>query len=275
MFDNELFLQHCPWVHDMENGTEMVIAWVTQGKRQMESGIIDVSGKMNAIEHTIESVVDKIDDRLEEQLKPLHTILTSKVSTTKGKTGEILYENWISNEVSNCWDTECTKAQPHCGDFIHTHYDTKQKVIVDVKNYSKNVPTSEVDKLWHDMEMQCIPLGLIVSMNSRFAGRRDSMDIEFRSVHGKPATLIFLSNVFHRKELIYVALEILRLHNPKTHVDVKDVLTELQDILVILNECETSMSKMENDILNSLSVFKKTVHSHYLSVRKQLERAFS
>lgn len=263
MFDVDVFLEHCPWITEMENGTELMIAWATQGRQHLLSGITDM-----------DDVVDDIDRKMEARLKPLHEILTSKVSSTKGKAGELLYENWIGSEITKCWDTECTKTQPHCGDFIHTHYDTKQKVIVDVKNYSKNVPKSEVEKLWNDMEVQCIPLGLIVSMSTRFAGHRDGMDIEFRTIHGNPATMILVSNALHRKELLFIALEILRLHNPKTTFDIEDVLRPLRGILDIVAECETNMAKMEKDVVGCITNFRQTTHAHYLSIQSILERTF-
>lgn len=272
MFDVELFLKRCSWIEEMENGTELMIAWATQGRRQMESGIVDIHGKFGELEDAVENAVDDIDRRIEERLKPLHDVLTSKVATTKGKTGELLYENWISSEISNCWDTECTKNKAHHGDFVHTHYDSKQRVIVDVKNYSKNVPGSEVEKLWSDMETQCIHLGLIISMNSRFANRRDCMDIEFRSLHGKPSTMILIPHTVHRKELVYVALEILRLHNPKTQFDLSDILTQLQDVVGILDECEANIAKMERDVLNSITFFRQTTHKQYATIRRILER---
>ena len=270
MFDVEVFLSKCPWIHEIENGTELMIAWATHGRRQMESGIIDIDGKIGEIEHAMETVVEDIDQRLEERLKPLHDVLTSKVSSTKGKTGELLYENWISSEISKSWDTECTKSIPHHGDFVHTHYDSKQRVLVDVKNYSKNVPGCEVEKLWSDMEKQSIYLGLIVSINSRFASRRNCMDIEFRSIHGKASTVILIPNAIHAKELVYVGLEILRLHNPKSEFDVSDIVRPLQDVLDIVAECETNLCKMEKDLTSSIGVFRQSIQTHYTDIQRRI-----
>ena len=270
MFDVDVFLSKCPWIHEIENGTELMVAWATHGRRQMESGIVDIDGKIGEIEDAIETVVDDIDRRLEERLKPLQDVLTSKVATTKGKTGELLYENWIGSEISKSWDTVCTKSVPHHGDFVHTHYDSKQRVVVDVKNYAKNVPSCEVEKLWSDMETQSIHLGLLVSMNSRFACRRSSMDIEFRTIHGKHSTMILIPNALHAKELVYVGLEILRLHNPKSQFDVDEIVRPLQEILAVVGECETNLCKMEKDLTSSIGVFRQSMQMHYNDIQHRI-----
>lgn len=274
MFDSTEFLRNCPWIEELENGTELMIAWATQGRQQLTSGIIDIGDKFSGFDDKLESVVHDIDRKFEERLRPLHDVLTSKVAVSKGKTGEILYDNWISAEIGNCWSTETTKSQPHSGDFIHTHYDTKQRVIVDVKNYTKTVPTSEIEKLWRDMETQCICLGLLVSMSSGFAKHRKGIDIEFRTIHGKPATMILISEAFSHREYVFVTLEILRIHNPITQFDMGDILRPLQDILGILSECETNTTKLENDITQVLTTYRSTTHIHYTTIQRILRGLF-
>ena len=274
MFDSTEFLRSCPWIEELENGTEMMIAWATQGRQQLMSGIVDIGDKFDGFDDKLESVVYDIDRKFEERLRPLHDVLTTKVAVSKGKSGEIVYDNWISSEIANCWNTETTKTQPHSGDFIHTHYDTKQRVIVDVKNYTKNVPTSEIDKLWRDMETQCISLGLIVSMTSGIAKHRKGIDIEFRTIQGKPATMILISEAFTHKEYVFVALEILRIHNPTTQFDMVDILRPLQDILGIVSECETNTTKLENDITRVITTYRSTTHIQYTAIQRILRGLF-
>jgi hypothetical protein len=274
MFDADEFVKRCPWIEELDNGTELMIAWATQGRQQLNSGIVDVSGKFDEITEAIEGITDDIDSKFAERFKPIEALLTTKNSSSKGKVGEVLYDNWISNDISKQWSTEVTKSQPHSGDFIHTHHDTKQQVIVDVKHYTKNVPTTEIDKLWSDMETTGIPLGLMVSLTSRFVKRRPGVDIEFRTIHGKPATMMFVSDALNHKEFIFPALEILRLHNPKTQFDIRDVLRPLHDIMGIISECEKNTEKLESDITRILTAHRSTTHIHYMTIQRILRGMF-
>jgi hypothetical protein len=270
MFDATRFIAQCPWIEEIDNATELMIAWATQGRQQLNSGIVDVGDKFDSVTEAIESIVGDIDTKIVERLRPIQDVLTTRVSSSKGKTGEILYENWIRDDISKSWSTEVTKSQSHSGDFIHTHHDTKQQVIVDVKNYSKNVPAVEIAKLWSDMETQNIPLGLMVSLVNGFVNRRHGVDIEFRTIHGKPATMILVSDALKHKEFIFIALEVLRLHNPKTHFDIQDVLRPLRGILNLISECETMTTKLETDIGRVITSHRGAVHTHYKTIERML-----
>ena len=124
------------------------------------------------------------------------------------------------------------------------------------------------------METQCISLGLLVSMSSGFAKHRKGIDIEFRTIHGKPATMILISEAFSHKEYVFVALEILRIHNPTTQFDMGDILRPLQDILGILSECETNSTKLENDITRVITTYRSTTHIHYTAIQRILRGMF-
>jgi hypothetical protein len=274
MFDIDLFLSRCCWINELENGTELMIAWATQGRSQItqtqnELDIDQIANSIDCLQTRIQSItnegVEKLDRRVEERLKPLCEALTSKVSTTRGKTGENLYENWVSPSIGGSWNTECTKSIPHSGDYIHTHYDSKKRVIVDVKNYSKNVPSSEKEKLWHDMETQQISLGILVSLNSRIVGHREIMDIEFRTLNGTNSCMIMLSNAMEHKELIAVGLEMLRLYTTDSKCSTFETLRE---VLESIKALEDSANKMEKDINSTLLEYRKQIQTHFTIMKR-------
>jgi hypothetical protein len=280
MFDIDVFLSRCGWINELENGTELMIAWAIHGRSQMTQtqNELDVDGLMNAIDclqTRIQSItnesVEKLDKRVEERLRPLCEAITSKVSTTRGKTGENLYENWVSSSISGAWNTESTKHIAHSGDYIHTHYDSKKRVIVDVKNYGKNVPSSEKEKLWHDMETQQIPLGMLVSLNSRIVGHRDTMDIEFRTMNGVNSCMILVSNAMEHKELISVSLEMLRLYTTDSKCSTFETLREVLDSIKKLEE---SSNKLEKEITSTLLEYRKQIQTQFIIMKRILEHHF-
>ena len=66
---------------------------------------------------------------------------------------------------SGSWDEVIvTNKKDHSGDFI-VKYKNK-KYIIDVKNYSDNVPGKEVRKLAKDIESNSCDGGAIISLNS-------------------------------------------------------------------------------------------------------------
>lgn len=273
MFDIDVFMSKCGWIEELENGTELMIAWATQGRTQLvqTQAQIDVSSLASAvdgIQYRLQTItnegVEKIDRRIEERLKPVCEVLTSKVSSSRGKTGEALYENWVKECIAVSWDTERTSHISHSGDYIHTHYDTKKRVIADVKNYSKTVGSSEVEKLWHDMGAQQIPLGMLVSMTTRIAGHRDIMDIEFRTVNGVNSCMIFLSNAVDYKNLILVGLEMLR-----AYTSTKCTTFEtLREILELIKTLEDTAKKLEKDMTGTITTYRKQIQCQYATIKR-------
>lgn len=252
MFDASLFLERCPWISDLANGTELLIAWATEGRTRMEmtQQVFAFEDKADDILEHVDMVVDSLDAKLEERLRPIQDALTTKVSTKKGKVGEAMYDTWAS-EFERVWNTECTKSIPHSGDYIHRHHDTGKKVIADVKNYGSSVPTKEIDKLWDDMKAQTIPLGLLVSTSSKITGRRPGLDIEFRVVDGVPSTVVFVSNAIQQKDLVFVGLEILRIHSPSKTFEINPILEPVRELVQMVKESESTLAKYQQQVSGS------------------------
>lgn len=277
MFDVNVFLSHCPWIEEIDNGTELAIAWVTQGRTilnqtppQLDVEII--TDELRELRTTLSADVrgsqSAVERRMEEQLRPLHEALTTKQSTARGKLGEALYEHWITSCIQGSWETVCTKTIPHSGDYIHTHYDSKKRVMTDVKQYASTVGRKEIDKLWNDMLQQEIPLGLIVSMSSKIAGRRE-LDIEYQTHGNKRYCMMSVSNAMDRKELIGLALELLRNQDTDTSAREKD-LRPLQEMLETITTLEGIMTEFEKRHLQSVSELRTKVRNQYDGMKRIL-----
>ena len=273
MFDVSAFLERCPWITDLENGTDLMVAWAIEGRAriQMTQRGFAFEEKADEILESVEMVAESVDCKLEERLRPIQDALTTKVSTKKGKAGEALYDTWL-HEVERMWDTECTKSVPHSGDYIHRHHDTGKRVIVDVKNYGTNVPTKEIDKLWEDMKAQTIPLGMMVSMTSRITGKRPGLDIEFRMMNGVPHTMIFVPNAIQQKELVFVGLEILRIHSPSKTFDVNPMIEPVRELIEMVKESESALTKFEKDVTGMVRHYQHQASESYKRMERILKR---
>lgn len=268
MFDPEVFRAKCPWIDEMENGTELMIAWATEGRAHLSQTHeqFDFESSTQDVLAAVHGTVPQLERRFEDLVKPIQDALTTKVAVTRGKTGEILYDNWVSASLQSSWQTECTKGIPHSGDYIHTHYDSKKRVIVDVKNYTRCVPRAEIDKVWDDMATQDVSLGMLVSMNSRVSGCRDGLDIEFRCVRGKKRCVMIVSNALDRKELIAVSLEILRRHEDASTTQ-QDVAA-LHEVLETIQGLESLASGLERDLSTTLAAYRKSIRVHYDTMKR-------
>ena len=263
MFDTAVFLERCPWITDLENATELLIAWATEGRTRLvqTQTKLDLEGHVADIMDALEDNVDRITNTTEEQLRPIRDALTTKASASRGKTGELLYETWTKS-IASSWQTECTSRVPHCGDYIHTHFDSKKRVITDVKNYTRDVPTSEIEKLWRDMEEQRIPLGMIVSLTTSICGHRNGLDIEVRTIHGKRYCMMFVSNVMEKKEMLSVAIEMLRLYD--TGTECKSIDTEpLKEMLATISDLEETARKFEKDMTQTVTRYRQQIQCQY------------
>lgn len=275
MFDVNVFLLRCPWIADIENGTELAIAWVTQGNLSMlrGRGDLDVDAITDAVRELstdVQQVQSAVERRMEEQLRPLHAALTTKQATARGVLGETLYENWITPYVKGSWETVCTKKVPHSGDYIHTHYDSKKRVMVDVKQYATSVPRKEVTKLWSDMVAQEIPLGLIVSMSSKITGCRE-VDIEYQTHGSKRYCMMTVSNAMDRKDVLTLVLDLLRNQDVDTAARAMDI-RPLQEVLDLLLMSEGTADEMEKCLIRIVSESRTKLRVAHESMKRIVER---
>lgn len=284
MIDIQLVVEKCSFLHELENGTELAIAWITQGYSQMkreqqtidEDRIVDISNRNREEivrnmsrdrEELLRSLPLQITSQLQERLRPLEEALCSKVSTRKGTTGENMFAAWMKDVKD--WETECTSHIAHSGDYIHFHYDTHKQVLTDVKNYSSKVTRKEIDKLWSDMNTQNIHLGLLVSLHSRITNKREPVDIEFHDVGGQRGVMMFVSNATEHKEWIRICLELLRIQSTGQTVR-DDTLQRIQSALTTLKATTALIDKLQKDQRNITDNFKQEMIKQHNEIERIL-----
>lgn len=261
MFDVNEFLERCPEINEMRNGTEFVITLVTQGLAQLERGSkpVDEERLEETLTESVNEGVDRTVREIRSILDPISNAVLTKVSSAKGKVGEQMFETWMKDIKT--WNCERVSGKGHTGDFIHTHYDSDIKVLSDTKKYTDPPGKKEQEKLWSDMQTKGIQLGLFVSLDSRIANKREGVDIETRSVGGRTLVVLFLSHATSNKEWIFVCLEILRLHQncPSDSFDLSTYLLPLKEIIDLAKATEVESDQMEKEINSRLSEHLKNV----------------
>lgn len=292
MIDIHVLLEKCSFLHDLENGTELAIAWITQGYSQLnreqqvfdEDKIVDISNRnrdeiLRSMRETSSRdreeilrslplhLTTKLETQLQERLRPLEEALCSKVPARKGATGENLFTSWMKDVKD--WETECTSHVAHSGDYIHFHYDTHKQVITDVKNYAGKVTRKEIDKLWNDMTTQNIYLGLMVSLQSRITNKREPVDIEFHDVRGKRGVMMFVSNATEHKDWIRICLELLRIQSTGQLIK-EDTIQRIETAVSMLKTTTALVDKLQKDQQKTIDSFKQELQKQYSEIERLL-----
>ena len=110
--------------------------------------------------NTIENVKSKIDD-LDDKFKG---------STKRGEYSQNMFEDLLNTEFSTC-EIQNTTSDSHNGDF-YIIADNKPKVLVELKDYTKNVPRREIEKFISDVTSNnCC--GILVSNRSGISQKKD------------------------------------------------------------------------------------------------------
>ena len=94
-------------------------------------------------------------------------------STEKGKHGELFVQGEL-NKLFPSAEVEDTHAEPHRGDFIVNHEGLT--MMVESKNYKRNVQKAEIDKFYRDVDSQentDYDCALLLSLNSGICNRAD------------------------------------------------------------------------------------------------------
>lgn len=273
-------------LRELPNATELVIAWITEGftKFQVQQVPVDVHELVDVVKDTSEDVQQKLSlhqqqtqhqtqmiqlqfqnlqervDRtsetlqrkVQEQIAPLQSVLTRSDAGQKGRTGEKLYAEWVIPQISSSWITENTSKIPNSGDYIHEHRDDHTRVMSDVKNYINSVGSSEIEKLWRDMETQRIRYGVLVSIKSDIVRRRPILDLEARSVDGQMSYVLYYSCMQDHKELLAMGLELLRSLSRSSPVECDRKVRSVRCMLEDLEVLQTSLDTLEKSMKKAL-----------------------
>lgn len=165
-------------------------------------------------------VLNEIQQRLREDCAPLREIFNVGGNSSKvGKLCEIIMGESFKKTFPDI-EYEDTSGIDRNGDAIVTIQ--SMKIMIDYKNYSQMVPTTEIEKLVRDLKVRDIPLGILYSTKSKIS-RKDVIDSEI--IDGK--LIVFMSGEGMGSNALMVAIKyLLHLHEMNI-ISINDKVCEL------------------------------------------------
>jgi hypothetical protein len=211
----------------------------------------DFYAKILSKEQLCEDKLDKLreyyENKLEiERVRTAACVLTTKHSTMKGQAGEEFTHQELNRRFPTA-EIEDTHAIAGRGDFIMK--DKGFTMLIETKNYKKNVTKPEIDKFYRDMETNDIQCGLFLSLKSGICNRED---LQLEVINGKP--IIFVHNCLKNMENIDFAVRIFKLILNTDSIDLsnKEVYEKIKNTIPIVkrywNKMRSKIQKFEKEM---------------------------
>jgi hypothetical protein len=212
--------------------------------------------KLTVKERHWEERMDKMRASYEEKLqretsKTEATIVKMQNSTLKGQDGE----NFTYFELNKRFpkaSIEDTRKQTGRGDFIFK--DDAFTMLIETKNYKKNVTKPEIDKFYRDIDINHdIQCGILISLKSGICARED-FHLEIRD--DKP--ILFLHNVATNMKHVDLAIELFKLILKTECIDLnnKEILDKLKNNIPMIkrnwNKMRQKIQKFEREMMASV-----------------------
>ena len=224
----------------------------------------EFENKISIKEKHWEERLDKVKANYEIKLQKEkaiqeNIIIKTQNSSFKGQEGE----NFTFRELNKMFpkaDVEDTRKQPGRGDFIFK--ENSFCMLIETKNYKKNVTKPEMDKFYRDIDTnQDIQCGIFMSLSSGICARED-FHLEIRDT--KP--IIFLHNAADNMRHVELAIQLFKLILKTDGIDLsnKEILDKLKNDIPIIkrnwNKMRNKIQKFEREMMESVisqeSIFK-------------------
>ena len=199
---------------------------------------------MNRIKEKESYYEKKLDverKRTEKQL------LREENSANLGTDGEKLCEQQL-NLLCPSASIECTTGIPHRGDFVIDIDSTT--LMIENKNYTKNVPKVEITKFYDDIKNNSdFKGGILCSQKSGICAKSDwALEI----IDGKPIMMLY--NTAKSPEKIKLAIDLLKAYikNESINLDNKETLDHLKSFSPTLKKKYTKMDKLINTFTKNM-----------------------
>ncbi len=216
------------------------------------------------IENNIENGenIKKIDNMLCDLLNIKNN------SSRKGKLGESLAMNSLKKKYPD-WKIENTTGTAHESD-IFAYSENYGKILYEIKTYSSNVPSKEIQKFKDDMVTTNSKYGIFVSQTSGIVGKKL---IDYEVIDN--SILVYISCSGLNGHGIEIGTEFLLSlidsgYLDKRHLlkndDVRDVLYEINESMFELNECINNFSRIKMQIDEHRNTMNRSIDSMHRNV---------
>ena len=186
------------------------------------------------------------EKRLDEERNKNNDIeMLKHNSSLKGKKGEEDMEPILNKLFPKAEIIRCTK-EAHRGDF--NILENNMKMMIDVKNYKKNVQKIEIEKFHRDMkENPDYTCGILLSMNAGICAKED-MSIEI--VNERP--IVYLHNFLGDTNKLKHALSIVKMIHSIKGLNLKD-----------------------QEIIETIQQLQKDSKKKYISTKRELDKFYN
>ena len=199
-------------------------------------------------EQLTETYESKLND---ERKKTEKQLLREQNSTLIGQDGEALCEQQLNLMCpsASVLDTHCQAGR---GDFVLSLKEIN--VMIENKNYTKNVPKPEILKFYRDIKTNAdIHCGILCSQKSGICAREDySLEI----IEGKPIMMLYHTAKNPKKIKLAIDLLLAYVNNESINLEDKEILDKLKHFSPTLKKNLSKMKKLikkfENDMTNCL-----------------------
>ena len=209
--------------------------YASQIKSLQESNTL-LRKDLNEVHFTLEEkfnsrlmkTISQYDEKMDTMRQEYESKLSRSVnSTLKGKDGEV-YVYGKLNMMFPKADIEDTHNIPHRGDFIMR--ENGFTMMIETKNYSKNVQKSEIDKFYRDIDepgnsdIQC---AVFVSLHTGICNK-DDFQFEIRNM----IPILFIHKLNEDFDNLFLAVKFFKLIIDQTGIDLssKEVLDAFKNI---------------------------------------------
>lgn len=245
----------------------------------------------DSIKYEICKLTNKIDNNdISDKIETFTNIVQDLIginynSTKKGKLGEEFIYNIIKNKFKD-YAIKITRGIPHSGDAIITlpskkNDNTKNKIMIEIKNYNSNVDTDELDKLLFDMDHMNIHYSIFLSLKSAFVGKK-RLEIKTYNYKSNKNIIIFVPYAIDDPNKIENAIVVmerlieLETENINDHIydNISNYLQEIGNIYEKINRLKNNFVLMENNINKQLSDHYKSIREYELYTKDTIDKVW-
>lgn len=229
--------------------------------------------KMEKMEEKMEKQREKYEEKYEEKLEKEREHITEikkrkNNSTLKGQDGEIETEKSLNLLFPKAEIINQSKEGGR-GDFTLLENDIN--MMIEVKNYDKNVNKTEINKFHRDMknneEYTC---GVLLSLKSGICNKKD---FSFEFINERP--VIYLHRFNDDKKKIQYAFNLFKIILSIENLDVRNqeiietILSTEGEIIKGYNVMKTSINKFQKDFLEIMNSQEEKIKKIFYLINKK------
>ena len=232
--------------------------------------VVDYTLKIEELIDKNEEKIEKIRDGYEKRLEKEREIREESIkrksnSTIKGQDGE----NFLYFELNSRFPSAeviDTHKETGRGDFIMK--ENGLSILVEAKNYKKNVTKPEIIKFYRDIDNnKDIDCGLFLSLESGVCAKKD-FSVEIRDK--KP--IIFLHNISKNMKHIEIAVSYLKMIlSSEIDLSNKEIIDRIKNDIPMIkknwNKMKQKVKKFEQDMMDCIFQQEIYVKNIYESVK--------